>query len=227
LEKDLAKERYDPGLAAKIGQCGLLAADRLSQEPLMNRQAFTSIGAAALAMAGLLWCLKAGTIMVTGYQPPLTLELGQLLFPVGIIGIYMTLDRPNRIAKSGLVLAILGLVGSLLGLLYPLLPGARISTGEDFVMPYSLFVLVGSVGGFAALLLIGITILRSRNDWNRWRTVPVIVAAVPLPLIATGLIHIEVPIFLIGTTWLWLAYALWRVSQSSTFVGRRVEGRLQ
>ena len=81
------------------------------------------------------------------------------------------------------MLAILGLVGSLLGLLYPLLPGAQISTGEEFIFPFSLFVLIGSIGGFVALLLIGIAILRPENCWNRWRTVPVIVALMPLPLI--------------------------------------------
>lgn len=62
------------------------------------------------------------------------------------MGVYLTLDRPHRLEKSGLVLALLSLVGSLLGLLYPLLPGAQISTGEEFILPYSLFVLIGSVG---------------------------------------------------------------------------------
>ena len=183
----------------------------------MKRQVLIRIGAAALIVAGLSWCIKAGTIIVTGYQPPLTFELGQLLFPVGIIGIYLTFDRPHRLEKSGLVLAILSLVGSLLGLLYSLLPGAQISTGEEFIFPFSLFVLIGSVGGFVALLLIGIAILRTGTYWNRWRTVPVIVALVPLPLIATVVIHLEIPIFLTGMAWLLLAYGLWRVANSNDF----------
>jgi hypothetical protein len=183
----------------------------------MKRQALIRIGAAAFAIAGLSWCIKAGTIIVTGYQPPLTFELGQLLFPVGIIGIYLTFYRPHRLEKTGLVSAILSLVGSLLGLLYSLLPGAQISTGEEFIFPLSLFILIASVGGFVALLLLGIAILRTVNHWNRWRTVPVIVALIPLPLIATGVIHIERPIFLTGSAWLLLAYSLWRVANSNDF----------
>jgi hypothetical protein len=183
----------------------------------MKRQQFTRISAAALSVAGLSWCIKAGTIIVMGYQPPLTFELGQLLFPVGIVGIYLTCYRPHRLEKTALVLAIFSLVGALLGLLYPLVPGAQISTSDDFVFPYSLFVLIGSIGSFVALLLIGIAILRSENDWNRWRTVPVIVALIPLPLVATGLIHIEIPIFLTGSAWLLLACGLWRVANSNDF----------
>ena len=183
----------------------------------MTRRVLIRIGAAAFAMAGFLWCAKAATIMVTGYQPPLTFELGQLLFHVGIVGMYLAFHRPHRLAKTGLVLALLSLVGSLLGLLYPLFPGAQISTGEEFVFPYSLFVSIGSVGGFLALLSIGIAILRTGSYWNRWRTVPVIVALVPLPLFATAIIHFELPIFLIGISWLLLAYGLWRVAIAIDF----------
>jgi len=183
----------------------------------MKRRSLIRVSAVALAVAGLLWSFKAVSIMVTGYQPVLALEMGQLLFPIGIIGIYLTLDKPRNFEKIGLMLAVLGLTGSLLGLLYPLLPGAQISTGEEFLFPYSLFVLIGSAGGFVALLLLGITILRSGKQWNRWQTVPVIVALIPLPLIATGLIHIEIPIFLIGVAWLLLAYGLWQVTNTSDF----------
>jgi len=183
----------------------------------MERRSLIRVSAAALAVAGLLWSFKAVSIMVTGYQPVLALEMGQLLFPIGIIGVYLTLDKPRNFEKIGLMLAGLSLTGSLLGLLYPLLPGAQISTGEEFLFPYSLFVLIGSAGGFVALLLLGITILRSGKQWNRWQTVPVIVALIPLPLIATGLIHIEIPIFLIGVAWLLLAYGLWRVTNTSAF----------
>ena len=185
----------------------------------MKRQAFTKIGAAALAVAGSLWFIKAGTILVTGYQPPLALELGQVFFSAGIIGIYLTFERPHRLERTGLMLALLSLVGAALGLLYPLLPGAQISTSEEFIFPYSLFVLIASIGGFVALLVMGVAVLRSGKQWNRWQTVPVTVALIPLPLIATGLIHIELPIFFIGLTWVLLAYSLWRATNTSAFSG--------
>ena len=183
----------------------------------MKRQVFIRIGAAALAVAGLLWCIKAGTIIVMGYQPPLSFELGQILFSAGIIGIYLTFDRAHRLEKIGVVVAILSLVGAVSGLFYPLLPGAQISTGDEFIFPYSLLVLIGSIGGFAALLIMGIAILRSGKQWKRWQTVPMIVALSPIPLIATGLIHIEIPIFFIGLAWLLLAYGLWQTANTSAF----------
>ncbi len=34
-----------------------------------------------------MWSFKAAAIMVTGDQPPLTFELGQLPFPIGALGI--------------------------------------------------------------------------------------------------------------------------------------------
>ncbi len=183
----------------------------------MKRQAFIRIGAVAQAVAGLIWAIKAGAIMVTGVQPPALIELGQLLFPVGIIGIYRTLDRPQALEKTGLVLAIISLAATLAGWLYSLLPGAQVPTGEEFVFPTSLFLLIGSVGGFVAFVLIGIAVLRTGKSWNNWRKAPIIVALLPLPLIATAVVHFEFPIFLIGVAWLVLAYGLWRVANSNEF----------
>ena len=60
-----------------------------------------------------MWSFKAAAIMVTGDQPPLTFELGQLLFPVGALGIYLTFESPRRLEKAGLALAILGIAGSI------------------------------------------------------------------------------------------------------------------
>ncbi len=111
-----------------------------------------------------MWSFKAAAIMVTGDQPPLTFELGQLLFPIGALGIYLTFESPRRLEKAGLALAVLGIAGSTLALLYPLVPGVEFSPSEDFVFPYSLFVLAGGVGGFLSLILMGIAFFRSRRD---------------------------------------------------------------
>jgi len=189
-----------------------LPSNRTEQEPALNRRPLIRTCAIALAAAGLAWCIKAGAIMATGDQPPLAFELGLLLFPVGVIGAYLTLDQPKRVARAGLVLAVVAMSGSLLAMLYPLVPGARISTGEDFVLPFSLFVLTGSAGGSLALLLIGIAIARTESRWTRWGRVPLIVALLPLAFVATSVVHFEMPIFLIGLSWLGLAYWLWRVA---------------
>ena len=48
--------------------------------------------------------------MVTGDQPPRTFELGQLLFPIGALAIYLTFESPRRLEEGGLPLAALGTV---------------------------------------------------------------------------------------------------------------------
>ena len=162
-----------------------------------------------------MWSFKAAAIMVTGDQPPLTFELGQLLFPIGALGIYLTFESPRRLEKAGLALAVLGIAGSTLALLYPLVPGVEFSPSEDFVFPYSLFVLAGGVGGFLSLILMGMAFFRSRLDLGNRRAVPMLVALIPIPLLFTGVVHFEMPIFLIGISWLALAYFLWSLSDSS------------
>ena len=174
----------------------------------MHKHQYAKLCAVALASAGLLWAFKAGAIMITDDQPPLALELGQLLFPVGILGLYFMIDRLGRLEKIGLTLAALGFVGSILAILYPLLPDAQISSGEEFVLPYSLFVLAGSAGGFLALIVLGLAFFRARTDLGYWRITPLIVALLPFPLAVTGIIHLEIPIFLIGLMWMVLAYFL-------------------
>ena len=39
--------------------------------------------------------------MITHDQPPLALELGQVLFPVGIVGLYFPIDTSRRLEKIG------------------------------------------------------------------------------------------------------------------------------
>lgn len=179
----------------------------------MSRGKWTRACSLAVGLAGALWCIKAGAILLTGDQPALTFELGQLIFPIGAIGLFLTCEHQGRLERTGLALAVLGLTGSLLALLYQLVPGAEVSTDEEFLFPYSLFVLVGSLGGFVALLLLGIAILRTRGAWGDWRPMPALVAALPMLVIPAGAVHIELPIFLIGLSWLVLAYGLWRVAR--------------
>ncbi len=186
------------------------------QAKVMDRRTLVRTGALALAFAGAAWCIKAGVILVTGYQPPFSFELGQLFFPVGVIGVYSTLQRPGGLARAGLWLAIIGVVGTSVGWVYSLLPGARAATSEDFVMPHSLFVLTGSLGGVLALLLIGIAIARAGHDRWRWRWAALIVAVLPLAVLPTGAINIEIPILLTAVGWLWLASGLWSAADPRT-----------
>lgn len=46
-------------------------------------------GVAAIG-AGILWLMKAGAVLVFGYQPPLVFEVAQIFFAVGVIGLYLS-----------------------------------------------------------------------------------------------------------------------------------------
>lgn len=74
------------------------------------------ISAVLLGLGGLVWAFKAGTIMATGNQPALSFELGQVLFPFGALGLYLTAPRPDRLQRIGLALAILAFFGSVFAL---------------------------------------------------------------------------------------------------------------
>lgn len=179
----------------------------------MQKHQYAKLCAVALTSAGLLWAFKAGAIILTTDQPALALELGLVLFPVGILGLYFMIDRLGTLEKIGLTLAVLGFIGSILAILYPLLPDAQTSSGEEFVLPYSLFVLAGSASGFLSLIFLGLAFFHVRTDLGHWRITPLIVALLPFPLAMTSIIHLEIPILLIGLLWMVLAYFLVRVSK--------------
>lgn len=178
----------------------------------MRKHQYANVCTVALASAGLLWAFKAAAIMITDDQPPLAFELGQVLFPVGIVGPYLAIDTSRRLAKLGLTLAALGLIGLVLAILYSLIPGANISSAEEFIFPFSLFISIGSASSFLALVILGVAFFRARYDLGYRRAIPLIVALLPLPLAVTGIIHFEMPIFLIGIAWMALAYFLARIA---------------
>src|SRR5688572_11002898 len=102
----------------------------------MRKRQYAKVCTIALASAGLLWAFKAAAIMMTDEQPPLAFALGAILFPVGIVGLYIAIGTPRRLEKIGLMLASLSLIGLVLACLYSLIPGAQISSAEEFIFPF-------------------------------------------------------------------------------------------
>lgn len=178
----------------------------------MHEHQYAKICTLALSSAGLLYTYKAMAIVFTDKQPPLVFELAQVLMPIGVVGLYLAIEGSRWLEKIGLMLAALGFFGSISAILYTLIPGARISSSDEFFFPFSLFVLAGSVGSFLALAVLSVAFYRARHDLGFWRCFPLIMALLPLPLAVTGIIHIELPMFLIGMVWMTLAYFLARLA---------------
>ena len=185
------------------------------ENPALRSYRYAKLCAVALASAGVLWAFKAAAIMITGDQPPIAFELGQALFAAGVAGLYFVIDTSRSLARIGLIVAASAFAGLVLAFFYSLIPGAEVSSEEEFLFPYSLLILIGSTGGFLALLLLSVSFFRARYDLGYRRSVPLLVAVLPLPLAVTAILHFEMPIFLIGITWVVLAYFLaWMVSQN-------------
>ncbi len=182
-----------------------------------SRQHLTRWGGFAMMIAGLCWIIKATVILVADYQPPLIFEIAPLLFALGLLGLYVRIRPPvSRTGTIGMVVVSIAFVARVAATLYEVIPGARISTGEDFVFPYSLFVLVGMLGIFLGLLLLGVAILRTQGLPPPWHVLPLGVGVLAILVFVTGILHIELPILLIGCLWTLLGYAIWWSASCTT-----------
>jgi hypothetical protein len=150
---------------------------------------------------------KASAILLTGWQPPLALELGQALSGVGLVLAGSLSARRSMLAFAAAAGALAARVGASA---YALLPGAVLSTGETFVFPYSPLVLIASVGGLVGMSLLGLALWRAPDMPRRWGALAFAAGLAPLPAAFTAAVHIEWPILLIGAAWAAAALALWQ-----------------
>jgi hypothetical protein len=169
-----------------------------------------------MILGGLFWTAKAAMILVLGYQPPFLFEGAQLLFALGLFGLYLRVDgHTSRVGRAGMISAGFAFLARLAASLYEVLPGTEISTSEEFVFPYSFLVLIGALGLVFGLLFLGIATLRTNALVFPWRAVPLSVVALGLPLWVTSIIHIEIPILLLGMLWTLLGYTIWKQAAST------------
>lgn len=184
---------------------------------MLSRRYISRWGGLAMVVGGLFWVIKASAILLVEVQPPLIFEVAPLFFALGLLGLYLQLPpSAGRLGLTGVVIASVALVARLAATIYEAMPGARISTGDDFVFPYSLFVLIGTLGIFLSLLLLGMATLRSRGLPPPFHVLPLAVGCFAMLFSATAALHIEVPILLIGCLWLFLGCIIWRSAGSTT-----------
>lgn len=185
------------------------------------------VGAAAAVLGGIIWTVKGGSIILTGRDVLVGVDLGhafvtfQGLFALTVIGIselVVARSHPGDVAPGGRRTAIgrwfawlglgLAVVVAVLWALDGLDEGAVAS-----------FAAVGTtLGWMAGAGLVGLSALRRRALVGPWRWVPfgVGVAAVPL-FIAFGLASnflgerwLEVPVVAVGLAWIAFGVSLIR-----------------
>lgn len=168
----------------------------------------TRVGALAAVMGGAAWVVKAGTILVTGHQPPLLFEVAPVLFAVGIIGLRVLLGRRARrpadvggwLAIAAFALAAVDLAG-----------GAQATSEANF----SPITFIAFLSVLAALVLIGLQLRQEPVLPPRSRRLPLMLGILTFPLVAVGGALetiderlLEVPLLCLGGAWVWLGSAM-------------------
>jgi hypothetical protein len=178
----------------------------------------------AAVVAGACWVVKAAGILLTGEQPPILFEAGYVLFPVALVGLYATMGRRGgRLALCGLVLAVTTEVSAVVVGFGVLFGPDDWMPSEDTVTVLTPFFVLAGVGTFAALLLLGLAVRRTRALAGRWQILPLALAVSAVPLMVIGgaleVVNerlLEVPILLLGVAWIGLGVVVARVASHDT-----------
>lgn len=186
------------------------------------------VGAGAALLGGGLWIAKGVSILVTGYQPPLTFEAAVFAFPVALLG----LDALLRGREPGLPRG--GKTAAAVAVTMGLVLAAVLAVVDD--PPDVVTSLATATMGLAtvvALLFLGAACRRSHGLPAPWARLPWVmgVALVPSLSVVGGLlaaIHerlLELPIVAYGVAWAILGYAM-LASSGHTPTDSRRPGRV-
>jgi hypothetical protein len=158
------------------------------------------LGGVAAMVGGLMWVVKGGAILLTGQQPPVLFEAAMPLFAVGLLGLHARLDgRGGALGKAGVLVAYAALASAAIALMAPLAP----------------FLAVAGFGPFVGLVLLGSATLQARVFLPPWSALPLAMGlGGPLLILAGGGLAmiserlLEIPIVLVGLSWMLLGYLL-------------------
>lgn len=166
-------------------------------------------GAVAAAVGGGLWVAKGAGVLLTGDQPEYTFEVAPLFFALGLVGLHARLQgRGGRPAHLGGTLAWAGVaLAAMSGAHY-------VATSADSTLRSATIALT-MLSIFGSLVLLGIAVRRVGALPRPWRSLPLAIGVGAFPLImvggmleALGERLLEVPIVVIGFTWMALGYAI-------------------
>ena len=166
----------------------------------MASSALIRIGGLAAMVGGLLWVVKGGSILLTGWQPPVIFEAALPLFALGLLGLHARLEgRGGLLGKAGILVAYVALAAAALVLATPLPP----------------LIAVAGFGPFLGLVLLGSATLQARIFSPLWSALPLAMGlGGPLLILAGGGLALmnerllEIPIVLVGLAWTLLGYSV-------------------
>ncbi len=152
-------------------------------------------GGLAAVVAGLCWVVKAGSILVTGIQPPLVFEVAPLLMAAGVLGLarQAPVGRPRRVGSAVAAVALLASIPEAVSELWPL--------------PATLAGI--TLAGSTLLVLAGLVLLGADLRRRVGARLPLALGLATLPaIIAGGLLAmflgerlLELPLLVLGVAW--------------------------
>ncbi len=180
--------------------------------------------AIAAAIGGTAWTVKAVVTLVTGDEPPAAFAIGFAMFPFALVGLWSLVRKVDgRAPPIGGAIAATAAVSVVLAALIRAVGGAGVEPTEEEVTVLTPFIALGSVGTFAALVVLGVVVRRSNALSAPYTSLPLAmgVAAIPLLILGGALEAVserllELPIALLGLGWIALATALWNAAPQET-----------
>ncbi|MGH2703525.1 MAG: hypothetical protein ACRDJ4_00065 [Actinomycetota bacterium] len=169
------------------------------------------IGAIAAVLGGAAWAIKSASIILGGGQPQYLLEIGPVLFGVGLLGLHARLPRDDSITRVGGVLAYLSGSLAAIALVISASAGDRVTPAT-----FSTTILGAFVTGLAALGVLGFAARRNQllPAQLRWLPLAMGIAGIPMMLLgsvlsAIGEVLVEFPLLVLGVAWIFLGLAVW------------------
>ncbi len=180
--------------------------------------------AIAAAIGGTAWTVKAVVTLVTGDEPPAAFAIGFAMFPFALVGLWSLVRKVDgRAPPIGGAIAATAAVSVVLAALIRAVGGAGVEPTEEEVTVLTPFMVLGGVGTFAALVVLGVVVRRSSALSAPYTSLPLAmgVAAIPLLILGGALETVserllELPIALLGLGWIALGAALWNVAPQET-----------
>jgi hypothetical protein len=169
------------------------------------------VGAGAAVLGGCLWIGKGASILVAGYQPPLTFEVGAFAFPVALLGLDALIRQrePALSRTGGTAAAVAATVGLALLAVF-----AVVDDPPEVVT--SLAAVTMGLATLVSLLVLGAACRRTQGLPAPWGRLPWVmgVALLPSMTVIGGLLAalherlLELPVVAYGVAWVILGYAM-------------------
>jgi hypothetical protein len=173
----------------------------------------------AAMLGGVFWVVKGGLILLDGPDPDLLIP-AQLFFALGLLGLHIRLaGRGGWPGRIGGLLAYVALALSAINAPYSLFFA---EDGPSTPFPFNVTYFAASVAVFAGLASLGIAALQVGVLPPRWRVLPLAIGlSALLPVWVLALVHLEIPVVLLGLGWILLGYVLWSEDEPVTARRRR------